>query len=121
MMTERAKRAADELKKRGWSIDGELNKKCHECGYGLAGGIRYCPQCGTKCTVRHDCDTLADLEAAIAAICGTSTVVPSAEIAHDAWKLRMCYYDEAGEMVASREPEDEELAAEACTSLTTAT
>lgn len=39
------------------------------------------------------------------------TVRPD-EIAQNAWKLRMCYYDEKGEMVLSREPEPEELAAE---------
>lgn len=70
-MSERAKRAADELKARGWSIDHDgLTVECTRCGSDIGGGMNYCPQCGEKCPSHHDAGPLDDLEAAIVAACG---------------------------------------------------
>ena len=66
-MTERAKKVAEELEKRGWSMRDDNTKECYVCGYELGLGIRYCPQCGTKKLATFDATTIEDLEAAIAA------------------------------------------------------
>lgn len=70
-MSERAQRAAEELRRRGWQIDGSddsaLDKTCRHCGYQMRADSRYCQQCGAK--VEHGVaeTSLQDLEAAIRA------------------------------------------------------
>jgi uncharacterized protein (UPF0212 family) len=70
-MTERAKRAAEELRRRGWQVDdaeGEAEKPCLQCGYEeITIGFRYCPQCGTHIEIGVADSTLDDIEAALVA------------------------------------------------------
>jgi hypothetical protein len=70
-MSERAKRAAEELKRRGWQIDtsddSKLDKECQQCGYQMRADSRFCQNCGTRLVAGVDEGSLADLEAAIAA------------------------------------------------------
>jgi len=70
-MTERAKRAAEELKRRGWQIDAndesELDKECQQCGYQMRSDSRFCQACGTRVVAGIGDGSLADIEAAIAA------------------------------------------------------
>ena len=63
-MTQRAKLAADELRRRGWSIDGPLVPTCARCGAETGRGASYCAMCGERVAV-PDAETMADLEAAI--------------------------------------------------------
>lgn len=74
-MTERAKRAADELRRRGWQIDesddaGQLDKECQQCGYQMRADSRFCQNCGTRVVIGIADGSLVDLEAAIAAAVG---------------------------------------------------
>ena len=64
-MSERAKRAAEELERRGWMLFEDTNLNCVACGKTLARSARYCHQCGYK--VGPASVTLEDLEAAIVA------------------------------------------------------
>lgn len=69
-MTERAKRAAEELKRRGWQMDAtddvcELDKECTQCGYEMRADSRFCQNCGTRVAVGVADSSLADIEAAI--------------------------------------------------------
>lgn len=69
-MTERAKRAAEELRRRGWQMDasddgGELRKECQQCGCQIPADSRYCNNCGARVTVGFADSPLADIEAAI--------------------------------------------------------
>ena len=71
-MTERAKRAAEELRRRGWQIDGPdetdaLDKECQQCGYQMRSDSRFCQNCGTKVARDVADGSIADIEAAIAA------------------------------------------------------
>jgi hypothetical protein len=70
-MTERAKRAAEELRRRGWQIDtsddSELDKECQQCGYQMRADSRFCQNCGTRVVAGVAEGSLADIEAAIAA------------------------------------------------------
>jgi RNA polymerase subunit RPABC4/transcription elongation factor Spt4 len=70
-MTERAKRAAEELKRRGWQIDAidesGLDKECQQCGYQMRDDSRFCQNCGTRVNTGVADDSLTDIEAAIAA------------------------------------------------------
>ena len=70
-MTERAKRAAEELKRRGWQMDAsddrELDKECQQCGYQMRADSRFCQNCGARVIVGVADGSLADIEAAIAA------------------------------------------------------
>lgn len=71
-MTERAKRAAEELRRRGWQIDNNddetmLDKECKQCGYQMRSDSRFCQNCGAKVAVGLADGALADIEAAIAA------------------------------------------------------
>ena len=71
-MTERAKKAADELRRRGWQIDGPdddtaLDKECQQCGYQMRSDSRFCQSCGTQVETGVADGALADIEAAIAA------------------------------------------------------
>lgn len=71
-MTERAKRAAEELKRRGWQVDeidedGKLDKECQQCGYQIRADSRFCQNCGTRVVVGTAEGSLEDIEAAIAA------------------------------------------------------
>ena len=70
-MTERAKRAAEELTRRGWQIDtsddSELDRECTQCGYQMRSDSRFCQNCGTRVTSGVAEGSLADIEAAIAA------------------------------------------------------
>lgn len=70
-MTERAKRAAQELMRRGWQIDtsddSELDKECTQCGYQMRADSRFCQQCGTRVVTDASESSLDDIEAAIAA------------------------------------------------------
>lgn len=71
-MTERAKRAAEELRRRGWQVDepddeGTLDKECQCCGTQIDGDSRYCKHCGSRVEVGVADGALADLEAAITA------------------------------------------------------
>ena len=69
-MTARAKRAAEELLRRGWQLDGPddvpLDKACTRCGYQMPHDARYCQQCGARAQVVVSESCIADLEAAIA-------------------------------------------------------
>ena len=73
-MTERAKRAAEELKRRGWQIDTsddiELDKECQQCGYQMRADSRFCQNCGTRVVGDVSAGSLEDIEAAIAAALG---------------------------------------------------
>ena len=62
-MSERAKRAAEELLRRGWQMD----TKCQQCGYQMRSDSRFCQNCGTRVVAGVADDSLADIEAAIAA------------------------------------------------------
>jgi len=73
-MTERAKRAADELRRRGWQMDdddvtsGALTKNCTRCGYGdMEQHFRFCPCCGQMVELHASAGTLEDIEAALVA------------------------------------------------------
>ena len=70
-MTERAKRAAEELIRRGWQIDtsddSELDKQCLQCGYQMRSDSRFCQNCGTRVEHAPAESSLEDIEAAIAA------------------------------------------------------
>jgi hypothetical protein len=70
-MTERAKLAAEELRRRGWQIDSgddeALDKECQQCGYQMSGDARFCQQCGTRVAVGVAQSSLDDIEAAILA------------------------------------------------------
>lgn len=74
-MTSRAKRAAEELIRRGWQIDTsddpELDKQCANCGYQMRYDSRFCQQCGKRVEVGIAETSLQDLEAAIAAAIST--------------------------------------------------
>ena len=71
-MTERAKRACEELRKRGWQIDDtsddvKLARECHVCRTQLLNESRFCHRCGSKVSETFDSSSIDDLEAAIAA------------------------------------------------------
>lgn len=71
-MTERAKRAAAELMRRGWQVDIEddgtqLDKQCTRCGQQIPGDARFCQHCGERVSQVVAASSLADIEAAIAA------------------------------------------------------
>jgi len=70
-MSERAKRAAAELTRRGWQMDtsddSALDKECQRCGYQIRADSRFCQNCGTRVVVGFADGSLADIEAAIAA------------------------------------------------------
>lgn len=70
-MTDRAKRAAEELKRRGWQMDksddSELDKECQQCGYQMRADSRFCQNCGTRVVAGVAESSLDDIEAAIAA------------------------------------------------------
>ena len=71
-MTERAKRAAEELLRRGWQLDtsddsAALDKECQQCGYQMRSDSRFCQNCGTRVVVGVADSSIADIEAAIAA------------------------------------------------------
>jgi len=73
-MTERAKRAAEELKRRGWQVDtwnlSEIDKTCNQCGYQIRADSRFCQNCGTRVVGDVSAGSLEDIEAAIAAALG---------------------------------------------------
>lgn len=79
-MSERAKRAAEELSRRGWQIDtsddSELDKACHQCGYQMRSDSRFCQNCGTRILTGIAQGSLDDLEAAIVAAVDLPTVTP---------------------------------------------
>lgn len=64
----------------------------------------------TLTAVSDALDYLRGMTPQQAAALSTATVVPG-EIAEDAWKLRMVYYDKDGHPVMSREPEQDEVRA----------
>jgi len=64
-MTERAQRAADELRGRGWGLNAWTSRECPGCGTETDAAARYCSACGHK--LPADDGTLVDLEAAIVA------------------------------------------------------
>lgn len=64
--TERARRAAEVLAARGWSVTENDGVSCHKCGADVIRDARYCYQCGEPARNFTGC-TLDDLEAAIAA------------------------------------------------------
>jgi uncharacterized OB-fold protein len=71
-MTERAKRAANELARRGWQVDIDdagigLDKDCPQCGHSMRSTARYCENCGTRAIGEVSTTSLDDIEAAIAA------------------------------------------------------
>ncbi len=70
-MTERAKRAASELIRRGWQVDtsedSELDRQCQQCGQQISADARFCQHCGTRVTHSVAQSSLDDIEAAIAA------------------------------------------------------
>ena len=70
-MSERAKRAAEVLKLRGWQIENsdgsQMDKQCTQCGYQMRADSRFCQNCGTRVTHSFDESSLNDIEAAIAA------------------------------------------------------
>lgn len=69
-MTERAKRAADVLRRYGWQMDeadGAISVECLPCGQNILRTYRYCPQCGSRVPKSANADSLEALEAAIAA------------------------------------------------------
>lgn len=71
-MTERAKRAAEELRRRGWQIDGpdsadNLDRECQRCGQQISHDARYCQHCGAPVVAGIAEGSIADIEAAIAA------------------------------------------------------
>jgi uncharacterized OB-fold protein len=77
-MTERARRAAEELRRRGWQIDDDaddqaLDRECQQCGYQMRASSRYCQNCGTRVVVGVAEESLADIEAAIAQAVGGHT------------------------------------------------
>ena len=72
-MTDRAKRAAAELLRRGWMMDledEELDRQCQQCGFQMRHDARFCQQCGTKVELTVASGGLEDLEAAIDAAMG---------------------------------------------------
>ena len=74
-MTDRARRVADELVRRGWSIENRYGKDCPVCGDSIESWFNYCVRCGTKAPSTCKDDTLTDLEAAIAAaVDGTNEI-----------------------------------------------
>ena len=71
-MTERAKRAAAELHRRGWQMDLPddnelLDKSCVHCGYQMRADSRFCQNCGTRIVAGVAEGSIADIEAAITA------------------------------------------------------
>jgi uncharacterized OB-fold protein len=70
-MTERAKRAADELRRRGWQMDADnerkLERSCVQCGYQMPPDARYCQNCGTRVEIGVGDGALEDIEAALVA------------------------------------------------------
>ena len=70
-MTERAKRAAAELNRRGWQMDstgdGILDRGCTRCGYQMKADSRFCQNCGAKVEFVADQSSIDDIEAAIKA------------------------------------------------------
>jgi hypothetical protein len=66
-MTERAKRAAAELERRGWSMDAGMDKECNVCSSQIQIYMNFCPQCGTEVPASFADGTIADLEAALVA------------------------------------------------------
>ena len=70
-MTERAKRAAEELMRRGWQVDIEedgacLEKNCFRCGQQIPGDARFCQHCGEHVAQVVANSSIVDIEAAIA-------------------------------------------------------
>lgn len=66
-MTERAKRAMEELKRRGWGMRDDYEKHCNVCDYLVSSSFKYCPQCGNEMPANWSAETIEDIEAAIAA------------------------------------------------------
>ena len=71
-MTERAKRAAEEFRRRGWQMDMDgdeqlLDRPCQQCGYQMRSDSRFCQNCGIRVELSVAQSSLADIEAAIAA------------------------------------------------------
>jgi len=71
-MTQRAMRAAEVLRRRGWQMDSDdsvyrLDKGCVACGHLMPADSRYCPQCGTPVLDGFASSSLEDIEAAICA------------------------------------------------------
>lgn len=69
-MTERAKRAATELRRLGWSLteeDGAISTECGRCGGSVLARARYCSNCGERIARDVTADAIADIEAAIVA------------------------------------------------------
>jgi predicted amidophosphoribosyltransferase len=68
-MSARAQRAAEVLRQKGWSIDGpHREQNCPQCRSTMPREANYCQQCGTPVPACDD--SIADIEAAIAAALG---------------------------------------------------